>query len=857
MSRPEQGHAALAVDAGAYPERVGTALALAATEVARRVPPVPLLVEEREGPPGWELRVVGASGLVLLVGNALDEAGVSHHPVPAGPAHLPPESFVCTEYGVLEPRLEDPAVPGASDEASQRTTSAPRPEAGLAPSPVPLAGYRPGVEGLWFALQEHLRSDGNGGLELWVRILAASEEGPAGPIERAAPELTARGSLQGLAAAGLRTVRPGWAVRREWSTAAVNRFRSAVPFEVDPELAGRLLAAGVPGPPDAGEAARHTICFGASGSGKSAYLAELARSRLRAGKPMVLLDVHGTLGPELLAGLEPAERRRVSAIDPTAAGPIAGLELLRPAEGDRGETERAQLLSAFRRIGAHDGATYWGFRIDRVLESFLALTQESGGDLRELAGLLTDPARRELARRLTRTPALAAFLDELPALLRRNPEFLWPATARLGRLLLSPRLLACVAPRGHGLDVPALLAAGRSLVLRLPIGELGPEAAELVGTLLLTRIYLDLTRPGRDRSAGDPPVLLLLDEAQRLSPHLLAEMLAEGRKFGLSVVAATQYPERLDPEARAAAAGAASRHLLFRAPRAIARETGRWAGLEPSVAETLLPSLPPGSCVEAVVGPRAPRRLRSVPIPQPIEPGAWEEVLRRSAVEAGISVDAEVEAPDEDALRLTLLTLPGPSEPGTENPFASGETALLEELRRRGLASTGTAGARLTPRGELAAEVLARTGAVRESETHRRLLLRAARIFARRGFLLELPRQGSFDRQVPDGRFRQLGELPPSTPVELAVALDRARGSWAWRSFAGRDVHLEAEVSGALRPERIRHGLRKARANGAFALFLVPDAARARRVRTVLRAAGVGREEAAVWTLVERPAEDG
>jgi hypothetical protein len=849
MSRSEPGYAALRVGRDAYPERVGSALSFVAGELGRRVPPAPLLVEERQGPPGWELRFVAPASVLSLVAKALHEAEVPHEPVATGPAHLPPRELPCLEYAVFEPRVEVPeAAQGDSRVAEGRVRAAPA-ERATGPVAVPLAEYRPAVPGLWFGLQQHLRADGNGGLELWVRVLAASEVGPASPLERAAPELTARGSLQGLSPAGPRKLRAGWAIRREWSTGAVSRFRSAVPFSVGAETAGRLFAAGVPGPPEEAGDARHTICFGASGSGKSAFLAALARSRLRAGAPTVLLDVHGTLGPELLSGLNPEERARVSAIDPTAPGPIAGLALLRAAPGERGETERAQLLSAFRRLGARDGETYWGFRIDRVLESFLALTQESGGDLRELAALFTDPARREMARRMTRSPALAAFLDELPALLRRNPEFLWPATARLGRLLLSPRLLACVAPRGPGLDVPQLLGAGRSLVLRLPIGELGPEAAELVATLLLTRIYLDLTRPGAGRAPAARPVLLLLDEAQRVSPHLLAEMLAEGRKFGLAVLAATQYPDRLDPEARAAAAGSAARHLLFRVPRAIARETGRWAGLDEATAETLLPSLPPGSCVEAVVGPRAPRRLRSVPLPQPGDPRAWSEVLARSALESGESSEGLSAGPEETELRRLLLTLRGGRESRDGSPPTARDPILLEELHRRGWAESGAAGWSLSANGEIAVESLARTGAIRESEAHRRLLLGAARIFARRGYLLELPRQGSFDRQVPDGRLRQLGEIPPATPIELATALDRVRGGWAWRSFGGRDVHVEAEVSGALRPERIRHGLRKARSNGAFALFLVPDAARARRVRSVLASARAGRETAAVWTL--------
>jgi hypothetical protein len=62
-------------------------------------------------------------------------------------------------------------------------------------------------------------------------------------------------------------------------------------------------------------------------------------------------------------------------------------------------------------------------------------------------------------------------------------------------------------------------------------------------------------------------------------------------------------------------------------------------------------------------------------------------------------------------------------------------------------------------------------------------------------------------------------------------------------------VYVEAEVSGALRPERVRHGWTKAAGRGVFVLFVVGDAMRARRVRAALQRAGVPRDRAQVWTL--------
>lgn len=840
---------ALAVPPASPPERVGEAFARGALELARRPRGRVLLAEERQGAPGWELRLVGEEGLLELFGRAFADSGLRLAPVPNGPCHLPGFGEGEAEFGIVEPAAPPPADSTARGErAAGPHEPMARAEAELAPDVPALAGPRPPAAGLWFALQSHLVPDGRGSLALWLRLCAHRHGGRGSPVEAVAPELTARGSLLGLAVGEVAALGNRQRVAREWRSGAVHAFRSARPFRVEAAQAGRLLAAGVPGPEPAGTELGHTICFGASGSGKSAFLADLARQRVRAGAPSVVLDLHGTLGPELLAGLEEAERERIVAIDPSAPGPVVGLPLLRGGSPAEAELERAQLLAALRRLGAHDGELYWGFRIDRVLDSFLALAQEGGGDLRELAALLTDPHRRELARRRTGSAALAGFLEELPALLRRNPEFLWPATARLGRLLLSPRLLACVAPRGPGIEPLALFASGRSLVLRLPIGALGPESAELLATLLVTRVFLDLAQRGTVGGAERPGVLLFVDEAHRLSPYLLTELLGEGRKFGLGVVAATQYPERLDPQARAAAAGAANRHLLFRLPRSLAREAGRWAGLPPELSERLLPTLPPGSAVEAVVGPRAPRRLIRVAPPRPPDPLGWAERLARSAREFGAE-ESEEPPSSEPELRLALLRLDAPDARPARVAADEAEERARRELMLRRWAERGPAGWSLTPEGARAASTLARTGAVRESETHRALLLACARILARHGALLELPRQGGFDRPVPDGLLRQLGPEPAEGPAALARAVDRARAGWAWRAFHGRDVFVEAEVSGALRPERIRHGIAKARRQGAYVLFVVPDAGRARRVRAELARSGARREDAAVWTL--------
>jgi hypothetical protein len=186
-------------------------------------------------------------------------------------------------------------------------------------------------------------------------------------------------------------------------------------------------------------------------------------------------------------------------------------------------------------------------------------------------------------------------------------------------------------------------------------------------------------------------------------------------------------------------------------------------------------------------------------------------------------------------------------------PVDLGETdQRLERFQHRGWVERRGDAVTLTPAGARYLGYRSDTGAVTESTLHRALLLDAFRIFAARGVRLEMLKQGRFDAPTPDAVVRQLpGRRGAVSPAQLAYDLDRVREGWPWRIFHGRDVHVEAEVSGALRRERVRRGIAKAERAEAYLLFLVPDAHRARRIRAVLREDGVDRTRAQVWTLLQ------
>jgi Helicase HerA, central domain len=767
--------------------------------------------------------------------------------------------------GPVRPSLEPP--PGTLDRLGvlvpAGATPTPRGDRSVLPPAPPSLSWC-GPVGGWAGVQSFWLHPGTGRVHVAVRFRVAARTREA--CDRLFDAIGARllGDWVRATAipAAIRPLSP-WA-RRDWRGAGVRSLPregwcsfDARSVEETAELGLRDLEA----PPLF--SGSHTVVFGASGTGKTTYLASRAARTVARGGTVVVIDLHGDLAPSILARLPTAGRERVVVVD-AGERPVAGIAGLVGTD-DSVERAAGHFVAAVKRLSPDGADLAWGFRLERIFDTFARLVLDSGGSLTDLYALLTDPRRRDAALLGAPRASTARFLEELGPIVRRNPEFLWSAATRLSKVVLVPELTELLAPVDGGLDVERLVRDGRSLFVRLPVARLGPEAAAFAATLVLSRIYLGLASAGARDRAGEP-VLLVLDEVQSFSPRLVSEILSESRKFGLEALVATQYPDRLAPELRAAAAGAAGRFVTFRIPPASTLSVGPWVGLSHATGASELATLPVGLGVLRDAHWSVPRWVSENESPIPVDsPNAWSEAIDRTRAEFHVTPSPSGAELDEEPVERLLLAILAAEE--SHRPLAPtdvvraastllGPTIDAAELERawtrlaRGPeCRTTDTGLHLTPAGERRLGLGAPTGASSESSEHRALLLRAFRVFARRGYAIEIVRQGRFDTTLPDGLFRQLGRTGRTEPVELARTLDRVRSGWAWRCFGGRDVHLEAEVSGALRPERIRHGWSKADGRGAFVLFLVGDPERARRVRRTLRSLGLRPDRAQVWTL--------
>lgn|GEM_PF-4522065 len=280
----------------------------------------------------------------------------------------------------------------------------------------------------------------------------------------------------------------------------------------------------------------HALVCGRTGSGKSELLLRLIDDDLRAGRGVVVVDPHGDLVERVLGLVPPDRRDEVVLVDPHDAR-TAGIPALDPALPVR---ERlARLDDVLDDTHSLPGFTSRWREAGRLGLGALEALPDVDVTLAGLDAVIGDDA--ELRR-----DVIAAIPDPV---LRRRME----ATARLvwdrgttrfrGLLNGAARNAFDHVPRW---DLARTVADGGIVLAHLDPGMLGATDAGRLGRMLLRLVFNARLAAGSLERTGAPPVSVVVDEAQLLADGpALGAILAQGRKYGISLTLCTQTPSRL------------------------------------------------------------------------------------------------------------------------------------------------------------------------------------------------------------------------------------------------------------------------------------------------------------------------
>lgn len=317
---------------------------------------------------------------------------------------------------------------------------------------------------------------------------------------------------------------------------------------------------------------RHTWIVGPTGAGKSTLLANLIIQDMQAGAGLVVVDARGDLVHDVLSRVPTSRHDDVIVLDPSRTARPVGFNVLAIAAGEQGrELAVDHVLHIFQDLYRSS----WGPRTADILRASLLtlmLTKAQDGSaftLVELPELLTNARfRMSVIRQAAiaqRHPELRSFWSWYEGLSdAERGQVIGPVLNKLRAFVLKTPLRLLLGQSG-GLDLRELYTQRKVLLVPLSKGTLGPETAQLVGSLLVASIWqLAL---GRVRIAPERrrPVWLYADEFQETVrlPIDLADMLAQARGLGLGLTLAHQHLGQLPEALKTAVLGTARTQVAF------------------------------------------------------------------------------------------------------------------------------------------------------------------------------------------------------------------------------------------------------------------------------------------------------
>lgn len=341
--------------------------------------------------------------------------------------------------------------------------------------------------------------------------------------------LPADSSTPGIVRAGARSVPPPPGGATEGKPLGIDRD-------------GRPVAVAV------SDARYHLHLLGPTGVGKSTLIAQLALSDLAAGRGSVVIDPAGDLVDELLARIPDGEETRVDLFDPLDPAP-PGLNVL---DGDDHDLIVDQLVGIFARVFER----FWGPRTDDVLRACLLtlLASPQPATLVDVPRLLTDASWREqLVLDLKDPVGLEPFwkwYDAMPE--GAQMQAIAPLLNKLRAFLLRRPVRAIIGQQRTTLDIARCLDEGRLLLVRLPKGTLGEDTSRLLGSFVVARVWQAVLARAARAPEERPDCALVIDEVQNFLtlPTPLPDILAEARKYRLSLCLAHQHLGQLRRELR-------------------------------------------------------------------------------------------------------------------------------------------------------------------------------------------------------------------------------------------------------------------------------------------------------------------
>lgn len=307
----------------------------------------------------------------------------------------------------------------------------------------------------------------------------------------------------------------------------------------------------------------HIYCIGKTGVGKSTLLKNMALSDIERGLGCGIIDPHGDVSEEILQHIPEGRIKDVIYFDPADLNHPIAFNPLHGIHPNYHHLVASGLVSTFRKVWSES----WGPRLEYILRfTLLTLLWYPSATLLDIQPLLTDIRFRNDVLVYVRDEHVISFwrneFEKYSPTLRN--EAITPILNKTGLFIASLPLRNIVGQKTSSFRMQRVLDEGKILIVNLSKGKIGEDACALLGSMLVTAIQLAAMHRATQEEHKRRPFYLYIDELHSFITLAFADILAEARKYKLSLFLTHQYINQLQEPIRKAIFGNVGTIISFR-----------------------------------------------------------------------------------------------------------------------------------------------------------------------------------------------------------------------------------------------------------------------------------------------------
>ena len=311
---------------------------------------------------------------------------------------------------------------------------------------------------------------------------------------------------------------------------------------------------------------KHMYVIGKTGMGKSTMLENMAIQDIRNGEGIAFVDPHGSTAEKLLEYVPEHRIDDVLYFAPFDMDYPVAFNVMEDVGFDKRHLVVSGLMSAFKKIWEDA----WSARMEYILSNtLLALLEYPDSTLLDVNRMLiVKNFRKKVVEHITDPIVKSFWVDEFANYSDRYTQDATPAIQnKIGQFTSNPLIRNIVGQPKSSFDIRAMMDEKKIMIINLSKGRVGEGNASLLGSMLVTKIYLaamsraDLNAKNLSES---PNFYFYVDEFQSFANQSFADILSEARKYKLNLTIAHQYIEQMEEEVRDAVFGNVGTTIAFR-----------------------------------------------------------------------------------------------------------------------------------------------------------------------------------------------------------------------------------------------------------------------------------------------------